>query len=176
MILDFSPKQYKVFQFNSSTKFTLRNMKRLREIRGCWEGVMKEWAIHKFEPDKQTYRWASMFMRLWLMLPIYLGFWKRSQWLNYDACNFFSVQCALLNMFLVDLLRSAMLSLNMSTCSIWVAGRAKVHKRIRSVASERVCKLSALYHEASNSAISYVTGPFTKGVQGFIQMKTCKDK
>ena len=97
------------------------------------------------------------------MLSTYLGFWKRSQWLNYDACNFFSVQCALLNMFLVDLLRSAMLSLNMSTCSIWVAGRAKKHKRIRSVASERVCKLSALYHEASNSAISYVTGPF-KGI------------
>ena len=101
-----------------------------------------------------------IFMRLWLMLSTYLGFWKRSQWLNYDACNFFSVQCALLNMFLVDLLRSAMLSLNMSTCSIWVAGRAKKHKRIRSVASERVYKLSAWYHEASNSAISYVTGPF----------------
>ena len=94
------------------------------------------------------------------MLSTYLGFWKRSQWLNYDACNFFSVQCALLNMFLVDLLRSAMLSLNMSTCSIWVAGRAKQHKRIRSVASERVCKLWALYHEASNSAIFYVTSPF----------------
>ena len=36
-----------------------------------------------------------------------------------------------------------------------------MHRRIRSVASERACKLSALYHEASNSAISYVTGPFT---------------
>ena len=92
-----------------------------------------------------------------------MGLWKRPQWLNLDACNFFSVQCALLNMFLVDLQRSAMLSLNMSTCSIWVAGRAKVHKRIRSVASERVCKLSASYHKASNSAISYVTGPLNEG-------------
>ena len=53
-------------------------MKRLREIRGCWEGVMKEWAIHKFKPDKQTYRWASVFLEVLMEL-------KSSLW-GYGWC------------------------------------------------------------------------------------------
>ena len=53
-----------------------------------------------------------------------LRFWKGSYWLNHDAYNFFSVPCALLNMFLVDLMRSALLSLSLSTYSIWLAERA----------------------------------------------------
>ena len=53
-----------------------------------------------------------------------LRFWKGSYWLNHDAYNFFSVPCALLNMFLVDLMRSALLSLTLSTYSIWLAERA----------------------------------------------------
>ena len=53
-----------------------------------------------------------------------LRFWKGSYWLNHDAYNFFSVPCALLNMFLVDLMRSALLSLSLSTYSIWLAKRA----------------------------------------------------
>ena len=53
-----------------------------------------------------------------------LRFWKGSYWLNHDAYNFFSVPCALLNRFLVDLMRSALLSLSLSTYSIWLAKRA----------------------------------------------------
>ena len=40
-----------------------------------------------------------------------------SQWTYHDAYNVFDMPCLLLNMFLVDLYRSIMLSFSMSTCS-----------------------------------------------------------
>ena len=142
---------------------TLRNMKRLREMRGRWEGVMKELFTSLNQTNKHTYGRKCFWRSRWSLKNLYVamvdgvhlfGVLKMvSTWLNNDASNFFSVPCALLNMFSVDLLRSAMLSLIMFTCSIWVAGRAQMHKRFRSVTSEWGCKLTALNHQAFSLTI-----------------------